>query len=233
MPKKRLLILANSVKKGGHCIAGREIIRPEARMPYGNWIRPVSQGGEGELTDANCRFQTGKLPKVFDVIDVELHSPEESTSQPENWYIDDSKDWRRIGTLSTQGLPGVYAETPPDLWLAHGERQDRISTTALLAMSPVTSLCLVAVTGFRMVLEWNSFTSRHRRRACFKYGGVDYDFGLTDPEMDNFLHPFPQAGATKKVDHPTGSEKIVCVSLTPPFQGYHYKIVATVLEIAK
>jgi hypothetical protein len=43
MPTKRLQILANSVKKQQHCIAGRELLEHGGGMSFGNWIRPVTE----------------------------------------------------------------------------------------------------------------------------------------------------------------------------------------------
>lgn len=233
MPTKRLLILANSVKKKQHCIAGREIVDAKAKDPYGAWIRPVSRDGEGELTASNCCFDDMTLPKVFDVVDVPLEVCENSLAQPENWFIDSARSWVKVGDQRTLKLPAVYAEGPDDLWIEPNRKQDRISPEGLAALKRSHSLYLVAVTDFRIEIDWHSLYEYHRRRATFKYNNSSYNFSLTDPEMDKHWMPYPARGESKTVELPTGGDKILCVSLTPPFQGDHYKIVATVLEIAK
>lgn len=43
---KRIIVLANSIKKGGRCVAGREVEGKEATV--GNWVRPISDESEGE-----------------------------------------------------------------------------------------------------------------------------------------------------------------------------------------
>src|SRR5687768_14462946 len=124
MPTKRLLVLANSVKKGQHCVAGREVLHGPNGYSYGPWIRPVSRTGEGELTEADCALQNGGQPRVFDVVDIPLLKCEGSAAQPENWFIDPSKQWTKVGDHAALSMPGVNSETPPDLWLAPSGRAD-------------------------------------------------------------------------------------------------------------
>jgi hypothetical protein len=233
MATKRVLILANSVKKGQHCIAGREIIDPGATMPYGNWIRPVSRQSEGELTRSDCAFENSQLPRVWDVVDVPVDECEGSVSQPENWFIDPTAFWVKVGDQPGFGLPLVYAENPPDLWFDPNDRVDRVSPVALAALNRNQSLYLVAVTDFRIEIDWHSYGGYHRRRAQFRYASRHYDLSLTDPAMESHCSPFPPRGQSKIVELPTGGDKILCVSLTPEFNGYHYKVVATVLETTK
>ncbi|MGD0464112.1 MAG: hypothetical protein ABSB74_16645 [Tepidisphaeraceae bacterium] len=70
-----------------------------------------------------------------------------------------------------------------------------------------------------------------RRRALFNYNGRPYEFSLTDPVMDKYCSPFPKPeDGIKTVELDSAGNCLLCVSLTPPFNDYHYKIVATVIE---
>lgn len=229
MTTKRLIILANSIKKGGRCVAGREVLEKKGIVSFGDWIRPVSRKGEGELSVTDIRLKGGDLPKIFDVVDVPIQEREVSASQPENWFIDPQKYWIEVEGYEDD-LPSVDAETPQDLWVDPSDSTDRITPAKLAELSRGQSLYLIEVTQFRIKIEWNSWNSRHRRRALFRYKGRDYDFGLTDPEMDSHCLPFPASGSDKVVKLDTGGHKVLCVSLTPEFKGNHYKIVATVIE---
>ena len=104
MPTKRLLILANSVKKQQHCVAGCVVRKDDDVVTYGRWIRPVSRKSEGELTSTDCQYENGKLPKVWDIVDVPLEECEESPSQPENWFIDPNEYWVKIGDQANLAL---------------------------------------------------------------------------------------------------------------------------------
>jgi hypothetical protein len=232
MPIKRIHILANSVKKSQHCIAGRELIEHNGKLVFGDWIRPVSRHGEGELSWTDCRFPNGKTPKIFDVVDMELEEHEGSASQPENWFINTDKQWKKVDIEEDQ-LPELVVDTPQRLWQEPGGRGDRISIDALKALKCGRSLYLIQVSRLRLQLGWRSYQNKQsrRRRALFEYRGQDYDFSLTDPRMDKYTSPFPKPeDGTKTIKVDSGGECLLCVSLTPPFQGYHYKIVATVIE---
>jgi hypothetical protein len=75
---------------------------------------------------------------------------------------------------------------------------------------------------------------QHRqRRALFEYSGVQYDLPVTDPTMDQrHFTPFPVLNQPPRDVLPTSPERcLLVVSLAAPFtDGYHYKVVATVLE---
>ena len=48
---KTIICLANSRKKGGYCIAGKEIVNHQVTP---KWIRPVSDTESGELYHPLC-----------------------------------------------------------------------------------------------------------------------------------------------------------------------------------
>lgn len=232
MPIKRVHVLANSVKKSQHCIAGREVLSRGGVLSFGDWIRPVSRHGEGELSRGDCRFPNGRTPEVFDVVDIPLDGHEGSVAQPENWYIDAKGHWRKVA-IDAAALPELVIDRPRRLWMAPGQRVDRISPEALKRLGANASLYLIKVARFRIQLGWNERDGRQsrRRRALFEYRGEQYDFSLTDPVMDRYCRPFPGPDeGPRTVRLPGGDDCTLCVSLAPPFQGYHYKIVATVIE---
>lgn len=234
MPVKRLYVLANSRKKQGHCIAGMEIIEDEdGDAVFGDWIRPVSRHGEGELTYSDCRFPDGKTPNIFDVVDIDLEGNEGSKSQPENWFINPKACWKKV-TADPDDIPKLDFDTPSKLWMAPDGRDDRISPDDLEKLKSRTSLYLIEVTNFRFHLSWKSWDGKasQRCRAMFDYRGKQYDFSMTDPvAREKYCSPFPkQDDGAKTVRLASGKDCILCVSITPSFNGYHYKIAATVIE---
>jgi hypothetical protein len=232
MPVKRVHILANSVKNGQHCIAGRELIDRGGRRLFGEWIRPVSRHGEGELSASDCRLPNGQTPKIFDVVDISVEEYAGSGSQPENWFIDPHQRWRPVKIEGK--LPEVIVDSPPLLWPHSSIRRDRISPEALANLNCRHSLYLIEVNDFRIQVGWRDYEGKlsTRRRALFRYNGRDYDFSLTDPVMtDKHCSPFPKPeDGIKTIMLDSGGDCLLCVSLTPPFNDYHYKIVATVIE---
>jgi len=60
------------------------------------------------------------------------------------------------------------------------------------------------------------YDGERKRRASFKYNGIDYDLPVTDPEFYNI------------VNEDKDFKGILCISLGEEYHGYCYKIVATI-----
>lgn len=234
--KKIFLVLANSIRRGGHCIAGREMFQRDDKWSYGPWVRPVSQHGEGEVRTGECLCSDGNQPAVLDIVEVPLTGKQDCAHQPENYLIDPTVRWLRVGTIQGNSL-GVIEETPPDLWLQYGQRTDTIHTAAVLAApSPFQSIYLVRPNNLRFRI-WEAFDRFHNyprknRRAIFTYAGTEYDLPITDPTMEaRYFRPFPTHDQPPQEIVPTNpSNCLLVVSLTVPLDDYHYKVVASILE---
>jgi hypothetical protein len=232
---KQMLVLANSIKHWpGVCVAGREFRLTGSQHSLGPWIRPVSSHGEGELSPNECRLMSGLQPRVMDLIEVSLDRHVADPLQPENWLIDGGTPWR--ASKAKFEIPSLNAllETPATLWLQTGENTDRVKASYLHQNPPGQSLYLVRVEDLRARFEWYEWDGRYRqrRRAMFSYNGVGYDFSITDPIFsERHRAQFPAKGSPAN-SFPVVSERgcHVCVSLAPEFNGYHYKVVATVFE---
>jgi hypothetical protein len=68
MTTKRIVVLANSIKKRGRCVAGREIIQKD-REP-GSWLRPISAVEEGTLMPNHMAVDSGRPLQVLDIVEV-------------------------------------------------------------------------------------------------------------------------------------------------------------------
>jgi hypothetical protein len=237
--KKILAVLANSVRKGCHCIAGREMTERDGQWFWGPWIRPVSQQGEGEVTTRESTCSDGTQTAVLNVVEIALSARQECSYQPENYFIDPSCRWRKLGKVAAKDLVGIE-ERPPHLWLPQGRdgRTDRIhSSQALGSLTPFQSLYLIRPVDLRFHI-WQAVDPfrggpRKQRRAIFSYEGVEYDLPITDPTMDiRYFRPFPTLDEPMREILPrTLPGCLIVVSLAAPFKDeYHYKVVATVLE---
>jgi hypothetical protein len=235
--KKTFLVLANSIRRGRHCIAGREMFLRDDRWCHGSWVRPVSQQGEGEVSTNECLLTDGRQPKVLDVVEVPLTGKQNYACQPENYFIDASVRWRRVGAMPKNSLSAIE-EKPAHLWLQPGMRTDRIHPDiAVESLVPFQSLYLIRPVNLRFRIweaddEFRSGPRKHRR-AIFMYAGTEYNLPITDPTMDaRYFRPFPALNQPPQEIAPKEPGKVLLVvSLTVPFtDGYHYKVVATVLE---
>jgi Dual OB-containing domain len=234
MAEKRILVLANSVRKFPcRCIAGREVASTNP-FAFGSWVRPVSRKSAGELTQLERRLPDGSGPRLLDIIAVPVDGTTGEPDQPENHFISGDKPWKRIGSVQW-GVLDRLVEDPGSLWIEEGKRRDRISADALQAgRSGHQSLYLIRPEDLelRFWTDYNLADGKHKRTrlAVFRYGGVTYDLALTDPLIaERHVPQFPEVeDGMVTVPLPRGT--MLCVSLTHPWQGHHYKVAATVFE---
>lgn len=234
MVTKRILVLANSIKRQRRCVAGCELIDEEAgKFRWGDWIRPVSNHDEGALDFVERRLADGKDPKPLDVIQLSLSNPENNPLQPENWLIQAGQPWIKESSLAPQVIPSLLKE-PDDLWLQPGQKSDRANPAFLQHLSNLQSLYLVRPESFQFEIRSTTWEGRAKKqlRGLFKYKQHRYDFTLTDPLISRKYFPvFHQAA--EGYSKPNGpSQILLCISLTPLFKdGLHYKVIATVFEL--
>ena len=236
MEFKRMMVLANSYKKQpGRCVAGRELGEGNA---VGAWLRPISDLPEGELLPRHMVTANGSPLEVLDIVDVPLDHHAKDKCHPEDWVLATSDAWRHRKKFPVKDLVGLE-EKPGDLWAESTTHTNRVTTKFLLKRPEHQSLYLIRPTNFRVELtnEYNPFEGHNekKRRACFTYNGQDFSLGLTDPIfIDAHAKKFPAPNKPAIFVHPpSGDNCLICVSLTPLFEktGYHYKVVATVLEL--
>lgn len=232
-----ILVLANSVKKSGRCVAGREIVSDGKEYRIGAWLRPVTDHGEGELADNERTFEDKTLAGVMDFAGVPLREKVADPCQPENWRIAGTTPWKNLSPGFWRPKLEFLIETPTDLWLQPEQQTDRVSHEYLTGHPPYQSLYVVRPKNFRLSLRsytWDGITKR-KRRCLFRYRGTEYDMGLTDPVVtERYEDRIPAPGRPAvEIRLPCGDDLDICVSLTGVFQGCHFKVVATVFEGAQ
>ena len=80
---KRVVLLAHSLKHGGYCVAGKEIVDG---LP-GGWIRPVSGREHEEVTATQSTMSNGRPAGLSDIVTMNLQSPVPRHHQQENWLL--------------------------------------------------------------------------------------------------------------------------------------------------
>ncbi len=203
MIQSEVIVLANSVKHGQHCVAGK-------CLSTGRWIRPVSNEQGAELSHDQAKYQNpygtyGVKPLQKIRMGFSRHVP--LPHQPENFLIDGNL-WQQNYSIGVAELPN-YLDTPADLW-GNGNRVQHASI--ILELYNITqSLYLVQVE------ELNLYnTDEGKRRAAFVYNGMNYDLAVTDPKFDEIIQEQREVNG------------ILCISLGEEYQGHCYKLVATI-----
>jgi hypothetical protein len=232
--KKEIVILAKSVKRGQYCIAGREIIRKNSKLHIGDWIRPISNHDEGAISSSEARLLDGELPEFLDIVEIGVVENVQDPTQPENWMIS-TEEWKKTGAVTKDSICNVCTEKPDVLWESSFGKNDRITTDDFLRYDHDSSIFLIKPERFvmRIYTEYNQFQGydQKKRRGKIWYNSIEYDLAITDPEIDKkYFRPFPGIDDGVKEFDVVPETCVICVSLTPEFNGSHYKVIATVIE---
>jgi hypothetical protein len=223
MPVKRIVLLANSRKLSGRCLAGKGV----PAVGRGSWVRPVSDRLAEELSEEERQYQDGTDPRVLDIIDVPLGGHRPKAYQSENWVIDPDKYWVRVGRAHWADL-AVLADKPTSLWTNgnhtfHG-LNDRVLATEAAGLDQSLFLLHLDQLKIHVFAPGAAFNNPKRRvQASFSTGGADYRLWVTDPIIERTYL------AGEDGDFAIG-ECFVTASLGEPnSDGFCYKLVAAII----
>ncbi|MGP2360287.1 dual OB domain-containing protein [Acinetobacter junii] len=235
-----LLTLAKSFKVGGRCIAGKLIDFNSDKSSINKinqWIRPIPDGTNPTASVPNnfCTLQNGDPLKNLDIIEINLIQTSNAQGQPENHFFDSSKVWRKVGKLNAETVFQLV-ENPHNLWLDPNCSSDRC-TQSFINKGVQQSLYLIQVTDLRITLskELNEYDNevKFKTLASFNFGNHKYDnLSITCPAIRKIhKNQYPEPGKPPKVlPLRNGDDYVLCISLGPLFNNYHYKFVAAIFD---
>jgi hypothetical protein len=183
MRRDRMLVVANSRKCGGHCVAG-------VSLGGGGLVRPVSPVGSGALSDNECEVD-GKTPQLLEIVTFSHNGSQANPAQPENLLIAELP-W------GTEGLaaPGEALDTllevvdeGPTLFGNKG----RAVPEYVAARGVANSLAMIVPADLRFghgpEVDGNSGTPR----VLFTFGGQEWSLVVTDFEIGPKTLQLPKA----------------------------------------
>ena len=216
--EKYFICLANSYKHGGRCIAGIEVV-PQSDGSLGivrhddgrpRWIRPVSMSANGEIP--NHLAESFKIFSLVKLTDVEpcpdnAHTEDVHCTRMEicPFELSPTKDFLNQ-LIDTQHKAVFYF------------RGKSIPTTIIDRLD--YSLMLIHPDNAYAYCDEERENSKYRMK--FTYNGSNYDFPITDPV---FLEQFKKSPDS----YADLDGAYLVLSLGIAFEGFHYKLVATVL----
>lgn len=249
---KAIVILANSYKRGGRCVAGREILFDGDKVPrVGRWIRPITVSElereglceGGQVTEASMRLalKRADLPVIGEIIEIPLSGPAASPGQPENWALETGQPWKHLGRLSSP-LFDKLLDNPKEIWDTSGCGRAAVADSIPKPPGFASLFFLrrdraVAKVGSRPKSGGLPGELTRSKILVFDYAGQRHEFRISDPMFDaKYEKQFPALGAPEKTFAlPKGT--YVTVSLTPPYSPtgqppfYHYKMAAAIIEL--
>lgn len=219
----RILCLANSYKHDHRCVAGISLVTQK-------WVRLVGHTIPGCLTLKEASYPDGKELRLLDIFEAEIDESCASNSHPEDVYLNP----KPLGLIDRFDQPhharklASYLSKNQNVLQSCG---DRIYYRKLENFRVPNSIQLIKPDDLWWWIRDES--GKRRNRAVFRIGGanrVRYDLAVTDPvwlQQLNLLNPgiYPNAlffGAKS-------SRTLLTVSLSEPFEGFHYKLVAGVI----
>ena len=220
---KRIVCLANSRKMAGRCVAGKEV--SESGHP-GNWLRPVSNREGESISEPERCYADGSDPELLDIIEVPLLVARPKGYQQENWLLNPSCQWRKVGRLAWDDLPPLSDPAAP-LWTngftSRGGENDQVPED--VAATHDSSLRLVRVENLTVIVSEPSRPSANFPilRGRFNHCNETYCFRITDPVSENGSVDLPYG------EYPVGG-RYLTVSLGEPFEGNAYKLIAAIIR---
>jgi hypothetical protein len=211
--EKTIVIFANSVKHHQHCVAGKDIITKE-------WIRPVGDENGCELQDEQTKYKNkyGKyFAKPLQKMKIKFVKKSPLLNQPENHIVSDDI-WIQNYKIDHSEIVN-YLDSPPNLWIDNISPNDRVDYQLIQKQTIKITQSLYLIQVKKIHIYWkdrSNFEQNPQRRGIFEYNQVTYDLPLTDPNFSEF-------------EEQDLENKFLCISLGEEFNGYCYKLIASIL----
>ena len=225
MGLSRIVCLANSYKHDHRCVTG---INLETKR----WVRLVGNQVPGCLTLREISYPDGRDVALLDVFEAELGEGCGSNCHPEDVYVTGSpwRPVRRFDGPAEMRFLEAYQNKSPSLLQGYG---DRVYTRKIEGSPVDKSLDLIRPEDLWWWIREES--GKRKNRAIFRAGHVvraRYDLAVTDPVWLEKLHSqapgiYPHA----HFFHGKPLKTLLTVSLSEPFEGFHYKLVAGVVAL--
>lgn len=216
--EKYFICLANSYKHGGRCIAGIEVV-PQSDGNLGivhhddgrpRWIRPVSMSANGEIPNHLAEsFEIFSLVKLTDVEPCpdKAHKEDVHCTRMEICPFELSPTKNFLDQLLDTQHQAIFYFRGKTIPAPIIDRLDY-------------SLMLIHPDNACAYCDEERENSKYRMK--FTYYGSNYDFPITDPVFLEQFKKNPDSYADL-------NDVYLVLSLGLEFEGFHYKLVATVV----
>lgn len=225
MALEQIVCLANSYKHDHRCVAGINLATKQ-------WVRLVGRQAPGCLTRKEASFSDGREAALLDVFEAELGDRCNTNSHPEDVFVGE-KPWRQVRRFDGPSDAAFLASCAQKDPVVLEGYCDRVPASRFVKTSAKCSLGLAQPDD----LWWwiRDDAGKRRNRAVFRLGQVGrirYDLAVTDPKWLDMLNLLPAGIYPHALLHGGKPPKtLLTVSLSEPFEGFHYKLVAGVVSL--
>jgi hypothetical protein len=240
---KYILVLANSVRAGKYCVAGKIVTRRNdgTFTIQQQWIRLTDpEDAEGAVSYATTICPGHGQIHPLDVIKVELRESCKNLNHPEDWYFEPSRPWVFVQREDKSCLPKI-ADNPAALWF-DAAQPDSVRAGYVSQMQPASfSICLAQAPGnLDFIFQKRTVPDgdnpgqtkvKFTRDLSFTHAGHYHEFSVTDPDFMRRHNIWNKTQEVAQHLRFTDSANIfLCLSLGLEFRSRHYKICATIFE---
>jgi hypothetical protein len=242
MQNKFIVVLANSVKSSGRCLAGKEVFDDGKTWKIGGWIRPVATKEGGEIFEYQMSQALGHDPKLLEIVEIPFSEAVPLPFQPENWLIErplKAGSWKSHGMIEWNEATSLLDQNP-EIWHDPTDDDRRVREGFPEKMKLPASLYFIKPDKINSIRVWThrnthpeaTKPTKGRRVFSVTHKGHVHDFEIEDPKFAEKYYPqFPGVDDPAKVIRLASPEEtLLCVSLAGRFHGHHYKIAAGIFE---
>lgn len=167
--------------------------------------------------------------KPLDCVKIRFTGSSNDPFHPEDLKIDTKSVWERDGRFTSSVFSSLPDESD-DLWGVASASSRRVEP-----MEGIKTLRLIKPKGTCHVQAYREdsiWGVKHKRLLHILHCGITHQFSIDDPNFSahHSLSPSSVGDRNVRIDLDP-SRLIVIARLTKPFQGFQYKIAATIFEL--
>lgn len=221
----RIVCLANSYKHDNRCVAGISLVTA-------TWVRLIGRNVPGCLTRSEARCLRRKEISLLDAFEVELEANCATNYHPEDALIAGTP-WRWIRRFDEPADFEFLKRAVNSEPVVLQGYCDRIDVKKFQETAARVSLSLIEPDDLWWWIREES--GKRKYRANFRLGHegrIRYDLPVTDPAwLDQLnllpagIHPHALLCANRR------TRTFLTASLSEPFEGFHYKLIAGVIVV--
>lgn len=222
---KKIILLANSRKISGRCLAGKDF------ADKNKWLRPISERPSEEISEEERRYENGFMPNLLDIIQICFKNESPKLFQKENIIIDDKYYWEKKGEFSISDLKSL-CDNPNELWINNFDKGYNYKNNCITEQDANllnNSLYLITPQTLSLIVEkeWpDEKYSKRKVKAKFEFNNIVYIIAVTDPIIEKKYLGLNDG--IYKISNPENNI-FMCVSLSLPFENFCYKLIASII----
>lgn len=238
---KEIVVLANSIREENRCIAGKELFPNGDNYKIGPWIRlseQTTKGGAVKSSTANIPGHGKARP--LDIIKAVVESNCNNPDHPEDWLLQPGQPWKYVGSYQHDILP-ILVDPITSLWNDNSHSNSVAAGYVKKMGATASSLALIKAPHGWQFEFWKEIKpdfktgypkEKSHRDLKFAFGKHYHEFSVTDPDFMARHDVWKKMAMDhrQQIAFPNPENVYFCLSLTPEFNGHHYKIGATIFE---